>query len=73
VDPHAPIEAPIDAYIEGASALIGLPVAEAHRPGVARFLALAAEMAAVLEAVPLEEDELAPAPVFTLPEPGRAP
>jgi hypothetical protein len=44
-------------------------VVEAWRPGVARFLALAAEMAAVLEAVPLDEAELELAPVFRLPEP----
>ena len=58
-----------DAYIDVASAAVGVPVAEAHRPGVARFLALAAEMAATLEAVALDEDELALAPVFRLPEP----
>lgn len=58
-----------DAYITATSAAVGVPVAEAHRPGVARFLALAAEMAATLEAVALDEDELALAPVFRLPEP----
>ena len=46
-----------------------LPIAEAYRPGVARFLELAAEMAAVLEAVDLDDSELALAPVFRLPDP----
>jgi hypothetical protein len=61
---------PLDlgAYIDAASAVMDLPVAEAHRPQVARFLALAAEMAAVIEAVPLDSDECALAPVFTPPD-----
>jgi hypothetical protein len=58
----------LDAYIDAASAATGLAIAEAHRPGVARFLALAAEMAAVLEAVPLDDGELALAPVFAPPD-----
>ncbi len=56
-----------DAWIDAASAVVGLPIAEAHRAGVERFLALAAEMAATLETVALG-DELALAPVFRLPE-----
>jgi hypothetical protein len=58
----------LDAYIDAASAVMDLPVAEAHRPKVARFLALAAEMAAALEAVPLADDECSLAPVFTPPD-----
>lgn len=58
-----------DAYIDAASVAVNLPIAEAHRPGVAGFLALAAEMAAVLDAVELNEDELSLAPVFALPDP----
>ena len=57
-----------DAWIDTASAAMDLPVAGAHRQGVVRFLELAAEMAAILEAVPLDEAELALAPVFRLPE-----
>ncbi len=45
----APVD--FDAWIDSASAVVGLTIAEAHRPGVARFLALAAEMADLLEAV----------------------
>lgn len=56
-----------DAFIDAASAAVGLPIAEAWRPGVARFLALAAEMAATLDAVDLG-DELALAPVYLPPE-----
>jgi hypothetical protein len=57
-----------DAYIDAVAAAVGLAVAEADRPGVARFLALAAEMAAVLETVPLDDAELALAPVFLPPD-----
>ncbi len=56
-----------DAFIDAASAVVGLPIAEAWRPGVARFLALAAEMAATLDTVDLG-DELALAPVYLPPE-----
>jgi len=59
----------LDAWIDSASAVVGLSIAEAYRPGVARFLELAAEMAAVLEAVDLDDSELALAPVFLLPDP----
>jgi hypothetical protein len=54
---------PYDAWIDTVSAVVDLPIAEAHRAGVARYLALAAEMAATLEAVDLGDD-LALAPVF---------
>lgn len=56
-----------DSYITTVSAMVGLTIAEPHRPGVARFLSIAAQMAAVLEAVPLEDGELAMAPVYRLP------
>ena len=59
----------LDAWIDAGSAAVGITVAEAWRPGVARFLALAAEMAAVVEAVPLDEAALDLAPVFRLPDP----
>ena len=56
-------------YVEAASELLDLPIAAEWRPGVARFLGMAAEMAAMLDAVALDEDDLAPAPVFRLPDP----
>lgn len=58
-----------DAYLDAASAAADLPVAPEHRPGALRFLVLAAEMAAALEAVPLDESDLSLAPVFRLPDP----
>lgn len=58
----------IDGYIDTASALIDLEIAEAHRPGVRSFLQIAADMAATVEAAPLAEDELALAPVYLPPE-----
>ena len=58
-------------YIEAAAALVGLPLAVADRKEVARYLAIAAEMARVIEAVPLDQTELAVGPVFRLP--GAAP
>jgi hypothetical protein len=60
-----------DAYLEAASAAVGLEVAPEHREGVKRFLAIAAEMADALETAPLDEREAALAPVYTPPEDGR--
>jgi hypothetical protein len=59
-----------DAYIEAVSAVVGLTVAEAFRPGVARYLALAADMARTLETVELDDGELALAPVYLPPDAG---
>ena len=42
-----------EAYVDAAAAALDLPLRPDHRPGVLRFFALAAEMAAVVEAVPL--------------------
>ena len=42
-----------ETYVDAAAAALGLPLRPDHRPGVLRFFALAAEMAAVVEAVPL--------------------
>lgn len=58
-------EEELDARIDAAAAQVGLPIAAGHRPGVRRFLAIAAEMAATLDQVDLDADELALAPVFT--------
>ena len=42
-----------EVYVDAAAALLGLPLAPEHRGGVLGFFALAASMAAVVEAVPL--------------------
>ncbi len=52
------------AYAIQAAALIGLPLAPAHLPGVAANVALAARMAAMVFAVPLTPADEA-APVYT--------
>jgi hypothetical protein len=57
-----------DAYIDAAAAVVGVRIEDAWRPGVARFLDIAAGMAAILDTVPLADDDLAPAPVFLPPE-----
>lgn len=50
-----------DAYANQAAAAVGLVIAPAHRPGVVMNLALAARMAALVEAMPLApQDEAAP-------------
>jgi hypothetical protein len=41
------------AYLDASAAALELPIAADHRPGVLRFLALAAGFAAQLDAVPL--------------------
>ena len=59
-----------DAYVEQASRLVGLEVAEAFRPGVAANIALIARMADLVMGLPLATaDE--PAPVFVPAEPAR--
>ncbi|WP_194137475.1 DUF4089 domain-containing protein [Salipiger mangrovisoli] len=57
-----------DAYIDAVSAAMDLPIGPDHRPGTARFLAIAVEMAAILETVDLDDAELVLAPVFRLPD-----
>jgi hypothetical protein len=65
-----------EAYARQAAALVGLTLDPAHLPGVAMNIALAARMAALVEARPLAKaDE--PAPVFVAdaarpPSAGRA-
>lgn len=53
-----------DDYLVAAAQAVGLDLPEDLRPGVRRYLALAAAMAEVVMAVPLTEDD-EPAPVFT--------
>ncbi len=55
-------------YMDAAAGLIDLPLAPEWRPGVAGFLDLAAEMAAVLETVPLDDAHLELASVYVLPD-----
>lgn len=57
------------AFAEPAASAVGLTLVPAHMPGVVRFLAIAAEMAATVDAAPLDERALTPAPVFRLPGP----
>jgi Protein of unknown function (DUF4089) len=47
----------IEAAVDAAAALLHLPLSAAHRPGVLRYFALAAEMAQVVNAVPLGRDD----------------
>ncbi len=57
-----------DSYMDAVAGSIGLAIAPDYREGVARFLEIAAGMARTLEAVPLDEDELALAPTFLPPD-----
>jgi hypothetical protein len=59
----------IAAHVAAAAKVVGLEIADDHLPGVESFVALAAGMAATLEAVPLDPDDDALAPVFRLPAP----
>lgn len=43
----------IENHVDAAAAALGLPLSPAHRPGVLRYFALAADFAAVVEGVPL--------------------
>jgi hypothetical protein len=45
--------AQIESYVDAAAVALALPLSPAHRPGVLRYFALAAEFAALVEAVPL--------------------
>jgi hypothetical protein len=45
--------AQIEACCDATAAALGLPLAPEHRPGVLRYFGLAAQMAALLEVVPL--------------------
>ena len=52
----------IEAYIDAVAVVLELPIAPEHRDGVARYFELAAQMAALVGAVPLGvADEPAPA------------
>jgi hypothetical protein len=61
-------EAEIEAHVDATAAVLGLPLAPEHRPGVVRYFALAAQMAGQVMGLPLGiEDE--PASVFLPVEP----
>ncbi|QHI98000.1 DUF4089 domain-containing protein [Xylophilus rhododendri] len=55
-----PDKAAQERYVDATAALIGLPLAADHRPGVLGFFALAASMAAAIEAVPLTPHDDSP-------------
>jgi hypothetical protein len=59
---------PDEAYLDAMAAAVGLAIDPAWRPGVLRFLGLAAGMAALVEAVPLADDHLDLDAVLLLPE-----
>ena len=66
------VQAPFDAManLEQASALVGVAVPSDYRQGVARNLALIAQMADLVMGFPLAPTD-EPAPVFVPAEPGR--
>ncbi len=52
----------LEAYVDATAALLGLPLAPEHRPGVLRYFGLVSEMAALVNGLPLTPaDEPAPA------------
>lgn len=61
----------IEAYVEAAAALLALPIAAEHRPGVLHYFALAASYAELLEAHPLGVGD-EPAGAFVPVSPGDA-
>ena len=60
--------AQIEAYVHASAVALGLPLSPECRPGVVRFFGIAAEFAAVVEAVALEP-HAEPAVHFTPVEP----
>ena len=60
-----------EAYLDAVAPAVGLPVDPDWRGGIVRFLGLAAEMAATLEAVELADDHLDLDAVLILPEAAR--
>jgi len=54
----------IEAFVDASAAALDLSLRPEHRPGVLGFLALAAEMAAIVESVPLAP-HVEPAVQFT--------
>ena len=54
-----------DSYIRATAPLLGLPIDESRRESVATFLTIAKGMADILDAAPVPERTLVPAPVFS--------
>ena len=61
----------LEAFVDASAQALGLPLQPEHRPGVLRYVALAAEMAAVLDAVALDV-HAGPATTFTPVSPPRS-
>ena len=61
-----------EAYVDATAALLGLPLAAEHRPGVLGFFALAASMAAVVDAVQLTPHDDSPLRFEPVPPKGAA-
>ena len=61
---HAMDSQRIEAYVDAAAAVLDLPLAPEHRPGVLAYFALAAGLAESVLAMPLGSAD-DPAPVFT--------
>ena len=57
-----------EVYLDAVAPAVGLPVDPCWRGGIVRFLRLAAEMAATLEAIDLTDDHLDLDAVLVLPE-----
>ena len=53
----------VDAYVDAAAALVGLPIDPAHRPGIVLNLRRIADLAALVMEFPLPDD-IEAAPVF---------
>ena len=53
----------VEAYVDAAARLVGLPLDPAHRPGVVVNIGRIAQMAALFMDFPLP-DETEPAPIF---------
>ncbi len=66
-----PTPAQLEAQVDATAALIGLPLAAAHRPGVLHYFAIAAAMAELVLAQPLTPDD-EPAALFVPVEPPRS-
>ncbi len=45
--------AQIEAYVQASAVALGLPLSPEYRPGVLRYFGIAAEFAAIVDAVPL--------------------
>lgn len=73
---ESPPEQPHDHWLDHAAALIALPIAEAHRPGVIHYLNIATRMAELVFGLALDP-KAQPAPVFRpaspVAEPGAGP